>query len=554
MKKLICFALSIVLVLCMSFVPTSVYAITASDIDETGGRTAFENANLTFSAFDVGDSSQDEVAIVKQWMESFGYTDMGSYNNAEDSITAKMIKEIGRNSDVIYINGHGEKYANMRIQNAAGTVVEYLCADLSCTAQHTYSVPRVVIGAKWLSGSTTTTNSYWNNGTKWGILAQCAQLNFGTTGAGAHWNGLTSAEMWARTMLGSGEQMHGYLGYYNTAPGGSTHSDRLENFFSYLDAWYSLIEAWSAAHTKLIGSSDWAAIYRDEHADDFITDMTGVYNGSDHDIYYIGRKINDTGIDLRANTLPVEEMALQISNSSIPVFVDNSTISQSAKETYSRLQNSLLNDRPGIVNIEDNGMIAYCAEDRNWGKQSRSYALSDLEAISVAERLLEEHGLLPNENYRASVSKIQRVKMDLSGEKKNEVPETIEYVVSFYRTHNGIDVLSEQEDGILVSFDAKGLTELRYLWREIDYITGMEKATTDILSISQATEIFKKEIDAGTSVVVDSTDPNKYDAYVSVAYLQTEGLVRPVYAFSSDANYANCIFVDMHTGDVLNLT
>ena len=206
------------------------------------------------------------------------------------------------------------------------------------------------------------------------------------------------------------------------------------------------------------------------------------------------------------------------------------------------------------MNIEDNGMIAYRAEDRNWGKQSESYALSDLEAISVAESLLEEYGLLPNENYRASVSKIQRVRMDLSGEKKNEVPETIEYVVSFYRTHSGIDVLSEQEDGILVSFDAKGLTELRYLWREIDYITGMEKATTDILSISQATEIFKKEIDAGTSVVVDSTDSNKYDAYVSVAYLQIEGLVRPVYAFSSDANYSNCIFVDMHTGDVLNLT
>ena len=131
MKKLICFALSIVLVLCMSLVPTSVYAITASDIDETGGRTAFENANLTFSAFDVGDSSQDEAAIVKQWMESFGYTDIGSYNNAEDTITAQMIKEIGRDSDVIYINGHGEKYANMRIQNAAGTVVGYLCADLS---------------------------------------------------------------------------------------------------------------------------------------------------------------------------------------------------------------------------------------------------------------------------------------------------------------------------------------------------------------------------------------------------------------------------------------
>lgn len=541
-------AVLLVLSICMSFIPTSVYAITVSDIDETDGRSAFEDANLTFSAFDVGDSSQDEVAIVKQWMESFGYTDIGSYNNAEEDIDPQTIKEIGRYSDVIYINGHGERYANMRIQNAAGTVVGYLCADLSSTSQHSYNVPRVVIGAQWLSGSTTKTNSYWNMGTKWGILAQCAQLNFGSVGAGGHWNGLSSAEMWARTMLGDGEQVHGYLGYYNTAPGGSTHTNRLETFFGYQGM--SLIEAWAAAHTRLIGSSDWAAVYRSEHADDFFTDMSGVYNTSDHEIYYVSRSVGDTGIDFQANTSHIEEMALQISDGNLPVFVNDATISRSGEGIYSRLQKSLINGRSGILNIEDSGMITYYAEDRNWGYDNLSYTLSDLEAISVAEDILEEQGLLPNGNYRASVSKIQRVKLDLSGGKKN-APETIEYVVSFYRTYNGIDVLSDQEVGILVSFDAKGLTELRYLWRELDCNSDIKNVTTDILTISQASEIFEKEIEAGTSIVVDSAGTSKHNTYVSIAYMQIEGTVRPVYVFSTDTNYTNSIFVDMHTGEVL---
>lgn len=251
-------------------------------------------------------------------------------------------------------------------------------------------------------------------------------------------------------------------------------------------------------------------------------------------------------------TLPVEEIALQISNSSIPVFVDQSSLSQSVEETYSRLQKSLINNRPGMLNIEENGMITYYAKDRNRGDHSLSYALSDPEAISVAENLLDEQGLLPSDNYRASVSKVQRINMDLSGG-KGEVPDTIEYIVFFYRTHNGIDVLSEQEDGILLSFDAKGLTELRYFWREIDCNTDIKNVAKNILSISQATEIFKNEIDVGKSVV-SSTDPNNYNRYVSVAYLQMADTVRPVYVFSTDTNYANSIFVDMYTGEVLNLT
>ena len=508
----------------------------------------YSDVNRTFSAFDVGNSAEDEVAIVKQWMESFGYTDIGSYNNAESIISAQEIKEIGRYSDFVYINGHGEKYANMRIQNAAGEIVEYLCADLSCTSLHSSDVPRVVIGAKWLSGSTTKTNSYWNMRTKWGILAQCDQLDFGSVGAGEHWNGLSSAEMWARTMLGDGEQVHGYLGYYNSAPGGSTHTERLKAFFGYQGM--SLVEAWAFTHTRYIGSSDWAAVYRSEHIDDSFTDMSGSTNGSDHNIYYVSRSVSDTGLNLQAKTSSVEQISLQVSNNAYPMLVTSSDTTRSINEIYTRLQTTLKNSRSGILNIGENGAITYYAEDRNWGEQKSPYTLSNLEAVSVAEKILSEQGLLPDDNYRASVSTIQRTKLDLSGNQKHET-ETIEYVVTFYHTYNGIDVLSDQEDGIMVSFDANGLTELRYLWRNIEYAPISQHAATEILTTSQAARIFQTEALSGSSIVVGSKGVNMDDTCVSTAYLQINGAVRPVYVFASDTNYTNSVFIDMYTGEVL---
>ena len=71
----------------------------------------------TFSAFDVGNSDEDEVALFESYLEGNGCTDIGTYNNADGPISAQLIKDVGRYSDIVYINGHGGRKAYLWIQD-----------------------------------------------------------------------------------------------------------------------------------------------------------------------------------------------------------------------------------------------------------------------------------------------------------------------------------------------------------------------------------------------------------------------------------------------------
>lgn len=521
----------------------------------------------TFSTFDLGDSAEDESSLVKLKMEQLGYLDIGSFNSANEDISANKVKEIGRYSDVIYINGHGEYYANMRVQNSNGAVVGYVCADLSHTDSHTYNVPRATIGAQWLSGSTTKTNSYWNAGTKWGILAQCFQLNYGASiGAGNHWNNgtMNSAQMWARTMLGDGERVHGYIGYYNRAPGGATHADRLKDFFSYCyDYDKPIIIAWSQAHTRLVGSSDWAALYHSVNEEDKFQSMSNCTpSGSGYNIYYVARGITEEGLTLNSggNTSSKSEQTVDRLINVYPMLVGgkrgnaaySSQTNYSADAVHSMLQNRLNITEDSVLNVDDNGRIVYSSGKREWAKCAVKYELANEEAITMAEQYLASLGLAPDGDYRVTVSKIQRCKLNLESNHSN-TPETVEYVVSFYRTVNGIDIISDQEDGILISFDKNGITELRYLWRNIEYTASQYVSTQNAISIDEAREIYQAELDKATQIIVGDDALTAETANATVAYLQIDNNVRPVYAFSSDAGYANCVIIDMISGEVLSI-
>ncbi|MDD6200517.1 MAG: DNRLRE domain-containing protein [Firmicutes bacterium] len=528
---------------------------------------AYNYEGLTFSAFDVGDSSEDESSIVKEWMTKLGYTNVGTYNNADGIISAQTIKDVGRYSDIVYINGHGERYANMRVQNSTGAVVEYLCADLSCTNLHTYDVPRVSIGAEWLTGSTTKTNSYWNIRTKWGILAQCAQLNYGSSiGAGNHWNNgtMNSAQMWARTMLGDGERIHGYVGYYNTAPGGSTHTNRLADFFSYcFDFDMSIIVAWYQAHTALIGSSDWAILYHSVNEEDKFQSMADcTASGTSYNIYYIARGVNELGLSLNStggSELPADLVAYN-DLCRYPIFVDSvkndsvisTAMNYSADEMYSQLQNHLQITENSVLQIEDNGRILYMGRNHEWGASVNEYELTNDEAVTIAEQYLADLGLAPDGDYRATVSRIQRYELCLDSDQCCS-PDTIEYTVSFYRTVNGIDIISDQGDGILIGFNENGVTDLRYLWRDIEFVSKQNVLTENIVTMDKALEIFQAELDSTSQIIAANELLNNDTTRTTTAYMQIGNEIRPVYAFSSDAGYANCIFVDVLTGEVLSI-
>lgn len=108
------------------------------------------------------------------------------------------------------------------------------------------------------------------------------------------------------------------------------------------------------------------------------------------------------------------------------------------------------------------------------------------------------------------------------------------------------EFINEYIDKIFVTPEREGVMRL-----DIKIFTGESTHRYFEKLIGRSGHMNKKEIEAGTSVIVDSADKNTYNTYVSVAYMQIEGKVRPVYVFSTDTNYANSIFVDMHTGEVL---
>lgn len=66
------------------------------------------------------------------------------------------------------------------------------------------------------------------------------------------------------------------------------------------------------------------------------------------------------------------------------------------------------------------------------------------------------------------------------------------------------------------------------------------------LTVDQAKAIYAKEVANVSSQ--DVSNPT-----ISAAYFQLDGTVKPVWAFSTDSAYANSVFIDMYTGNVLTV-
>ena len=511
--------------------------------------TGATGTTKTFAAFDVGDSSQDEVSFMSNWMSEFGYISNGLYDNARGTVSASTIKVAARNADVVYINSHGGEKGNIYIHNSNGNLTSYLCADASVAIDD--GRPKEGIGAEFKDGSTTKTNSYWNYKTKWVILSPCAQLNYGSQGAGLHWNNLNSAGIWARTMLADGQRIHGYVGYHGQAPNAEAHLDRLNNVFNYaLNNNYPIVDAWAQGHTKLGGSSDWAAIYHSANANDRFQSMSQTTpNGASYEIYYIANNITERQMDLDVPDDSDTKSNILETQLEAPQFTDNPSGTFSAEATYLTLSQKLNITDNSILKVEDSGRITYSVGSHNWGANNLTYDLNDSEAIAKAEELLDELGILPKDNYRAVVSRTERVKLELTGS-QNPPPETIEYTVSFYRTHNGIDILSDQEDGIIVSFNKHYLTELRYYWRELASTRSIYTPDLTKISLEEARNIYRSSI--SNSEAFQTTESTIEPVFTTIAYMQIDNQVTPVWAFSTDNNYTNAIFVDMYTGEVLS--
>ena len=504
----------------------------------------YDYTGLTFSAFDVSDLGTDinEAEILKAHLESFGYTCVAAESNSNKTISGQLIKDIGRYTDIVYINAHGYKSANILIYDKNNNGFEYFCPEDSVEIIDPGTIlPQVGIGAEWLGDSRTKTDSYWNERTKWVILSPCSQLNYIGHESEVEWEELTSAEVWARTMLGDGHRIHGILGFYGSAPRGTAHTDRLSDFFT---DWshLPLVDAWGCAHNRLTGSSTWAAVFHHTNIEDTLTNMSAsTASDSSYLIYYVGRNMNLRPLATHGQirtSIPVVTASGRIT----PILISPSAYEQTNILKYTHLREKLQETEKSVLNIDENGRITYTVGNRDWGNATRSaYSLTEAEAIAAAEKILADLGLLPEDEYQVRVSTIDRVQMNLTGGKQ-QTPETVEYTVCFYRTYNGIDIISDQEDGIIVGISADGLTELRYFWRDMTIENTAERNTANAISHDQARDVCEKEYQ------MDMTD-----WFVSVAYLQIGDSTRPVYVFATDECYTNSVYVDIYTGEVLSM-
>lgn len=170
--------------------------------------------------------------------------------------------------------------------------------------------------------------------------------------------------------------------------------------------------------------------------------------------------------------------------------------------------------------------------------------ISDEEAVRKAQEYLKELGLLPESAYRTAVSRVSRGAVN-PNDGSEATPETISVDVRFYRIFNGVDVITDQEDGILISFDAQGICALRYLWRNIELQTIVQK--TETISSDEAHRIYMEQWDDRHGACCDPCE----NPEIFQAYAQFNGVSRLCWVVAENTMYLNAWCIDAFTGEVV---
>lgn len=224
----------------------------------------------------------------------------------------------------------------------------------------------------------------------------------------------------------------------------------------------------------------------------------------------------------------------------LPLLTDNA---DRTSEAYEKVKTKLLPDENASLKIDENGAVVY----GNWGLEEEGFSPvpTDAEAAAMAEQALADLGLLPQGDYRIGISRIQRTGLDLNG--GEAASETIEITARFYRTCNGVDVLSDKKDGILLCLQKGGIARLHYLWRDMETAENPRENPDGTLPLDQAKAIWQRDFHTALRGEIPE------NPVITTAYLQRENTVSPVWVFSTDEDYINPICVDMYTGEFLSL-
>lgn len=326
----------------------------------------------------------------------------------------------------------------------------------------------------------------------------------------------------------------------------------MDDFFNYAES-MSIIDAWKNAHPGGLLNPDknWAVLYHSANANDRITEFTATTtSGAPYTIYLERFERDDTSLVLSSasNNISANSLALNANTHAVFAEADVSEINS----IYTGLQSKLLSENSQLK-IDEYNRIIYNNFDSHTGEADLGLALSDKQAVATALQQLDALGIAPDGDYKASVSYVHRYEMDLNSGAVS-APETIEYSVCFNRTYNGIDMLSDQGDGIVVSFDKYGLTNLQYKWRDVQVVTDAELMSASAVTSTQAKNIYLAAVEEDAPDVQVATNTGEtLEPVVTQAYLEIDNEVRPVWVCSPEGGYGNHIFIDMQTGEQLTV-
>lgn len=220
-----------------------------------------------------------------------------------------------------------------------------------------------------------------------------------------------------------------------------------------------------------------------------------------------------------------------------PVFLDDQDALDAA---YAAIADKLPMGEHSNLYIDENNSVQY--NNHHDGDEAFDTKPSEKQAVEAAVEKLEELGLAPTGEYRTKVSFVERYTViGLDGGDFAD-PETVEYTVIFYRMFNGADMVSDSEDGIIISFDVYGITELRYKWRNIQVTEDAPFIAVDFATQEQAKGIYLSL----------ANDPPA-DPVIKAAYLQRGDVVTPIWVCSPDGHYGKHILLDMNTGEQIVL-
>lgn len=510
-------------------------------------------------------------------MANLGYN-LVTHNSTLGNYTRPSVSNIlnAKNSTFMYISGHGMPDTELFI-GSLNSPTDSFAASFNFNKSWNYPntskddpynyVGSSEIGIDYIDTSGTMTNSRWDGDMKWLFLGACSQLDFKASDTSdsfpskpdAVYNGLYSASVWARTMLGyrsvydystgswrnTPKRLHGIAGYYGSAPAGDGDNNAINAFFEYTNAYMyrNIRTAWQDANSW--PASNWAVLVHRSNSTDFVpgkqtgltADTTGTpiidlyrRDSSNYNVPLIQtnsssskiESFSSLGVTFRLAAKPTVQENTYSELSSELITPDINLLSRKLMgEISQKIQKdtnqTMISGNKSLTELKD-GSVEYRNLNISNNKKQDDF-FNEEQAVLKSKQFLKELGIYPEDAYLDGVSKTVRIN-DILNESQKPTTDILEYEVVLKHKFDGKTL---NKDAITVRINSDGVSAMNFKWHKI---TGTSKDRRSVITPNEALNKFKEEIHKQWKVTPES-DITEFN--VEYSFDELEGVFKPVW-------------------------